>query len=201
MALIMGHEIVFVGRSNVGKSTLLRQLIGKNVRVGRRPGVTLKPNQFRLDDLLITDMPGFGFMSGTSKQGQERIKDMIVQHLDENADRILVAVQVIDASSFVDIVDRWERRGEIPIDVELFHFLHDLELPAILAVNKIDKLKDIDSAVDQIIERLDMPPPWRQWRDRIALMCAKKGQIDELRNLIKERLHAAKRDDLLKHFS
>ncbi len=201
MALTMGYEIVFVGRSNVGKSTLLRQLIGKNVRVGRRPGVTLKPNHFYLDDLLITDMPGFGFMSGISRQGQEQIKDMIVQYLDENADRILAAVQVIDASSFIEITDRWERRGEIPIDVELFHFLHDLDIPVILAVNKIDKLKDIDSEVDQLIERFDMLPPWRQWRDRIALMCAKKGQVGELRFLIKERLHAAKRDDLLKHFS
>lgn len=201
MALIMGHEIVFVGRSNVGKSTLLRQLIGKNVRIGRRPGVTLKPNHFYLDDLLITDMPGFGFMIGISRQGQEQIKDIIVQYLDENADRILVAVQVIDASSFIDITDRWERRGEIPIDVELFHFLHDLDIPVILAVNKIDKLEDIDSEVDQIIERLDMLPPWRQWRDRVVLMCAKKGQMGELRFLIKERLHAVKRDDLLKYFS
>ncbi len=201
MALIMGHEIVFVGRSNVGKSTLLRQLIGKNVRIGRRPGVTLKPNHFYLDDLLITDMPGFGFMIGISRQGQEQIKDIIVQYLDENADRILVAVQVIDASSFIEITDRWERRGEIPIDVELFHFLHDLDIPVILAVNKIDKLEDIDSEVDQIIERLDMLPPWRQWRDRVVLMCAKKGQMGELRFLIKERLHAVKRDDLLKYFS
>ncbi|HPJ84471.1 MAG TPA: 50S ribosome-binding GTPase, partial [Methanothrix sp.] len=39
----MTSEIVLIGRSNVGKSTLFRQLTGKKVRVGRRPGVTVGP--------------------------------------------------------------------------------------------------------------------------------------------------------------
>ncbi|MBU2617399.1 MAG: GTP-binding protein EngB, partial [Euryarchaeota archaeon] len=201
MAVVSQTEIVFLGRSNVGKSTILRQLIGKKVRVGRKPGVTLKPNQFRFDGLLITDMPGFGFMSGVTKQKCEQIKDFIVRYLEENADRILLAVQVIDAGSFIDVVDRWSMRGETPIDVELFHFLHDLDLAVVLAVNKIDRLGDVDLELDEIVQRLGMSPPWRQWRDRIVLICAKKGEIDELRGLIKHRLHDIKRDDLLKYFS
>src|SRR5512145_1157523 len=36
-------EIIFVGRSNVGKSSLLRELFGAKVKVGKRPGVTLRP--------------------------------------------------------------------------------------------------------------------------------------------------------------
>ncbi|HIH36626.1 MAG TPA: GTP-binding protein EngB [Methanocellales archaeon] len=195
------REIVFLGRSNVGKSTLLRQMVGKKVRVGRKPGVTLKPNQFFLDDLLITDLPGFGFMHGVQKQKNEQIKSSIIRYLEENSDRILLAVQVIDAGSFVDLVDRWSMRNEIPIDVEFFHFLHDLDLDVVIAVNKIDKLGDIESELDEIVQRLGMYPPWRQWRDKIALICAKKGEVGELRELIKSRLHDIKRDDLLKHFS
>ena len=201
MAVITVREIIFLGRSNVGKSTLLRQLIGKKVRVGRKPGVTLKPNQFCFDDLLITDMPGFGFMSGVKKQKCEQIKNFIVRYLEENADRILLAVQVIDAGSFIDLVDRWSIRGEMPIDVEFFHFLHDLDLDVVLAVNKIDKLEDVESELDEFVQRLGIYPPWRQWQDQIALICAKKGQIDELRELIKRRLHDIKRDELLKYFS
>ena len=195
------REIIFLGRSNVGKSTLLRQLIGKKVRVGRKPGVTLKPNHFYFDDLLITDMPGFGFMHGLKKQKSEQIKSFIVRYLEKNADRILLAVQVIDAGSFIDLVDRWNMRGEMPVDVEFFNFLHDLDLDVVVAVNKIDKLSDLESELDEFVQRLGFYPPWRQWRDQIVLICAKKGQIGELRELIKSRLHDIKRDDLLKYFS
>ncbi len=195
------REIILLGRSNVGKSTLLRQLIGKKVRVGRKSGITLKPNQFCLDDLLITDLPGFGFMHGIQKQKNEQIKSSIIRYLEEHSDRILLAIQVIDARSFVGLVDRWGMRNEMPIDVEFFHFLHDLDLDVVIAVNKIDKLGDVESELDEIVQRLGMYPPWRQWRDQIALICAKKGLIEELRELIKIRLHDIKRDDLLKHFS
>lgn len=195
------REIVFLGRSNVGKSTLLRQLIGKKVRVGRKPGVTLKPNHFYFDDLLITDLPGFGFMHGLKKQKSEQIKSFIVHYLEDNSDRILLAVQVIDAGSFIDLVDRWNMKGEMPVDVEFFNFLHDLDLDVVVAVNKIDKLTDLESELDEFVQRLGIYPPWKQWRDQIVLICAKKGQIGELSELIKSRLHDIKRDDLLKYFS
>ncbi len=195
------REIIFLGRSNVGKSTLLRQLIGKKVRVGRKPGVTLKPNHFYFDDLLITDMPGFGFMHGLKRQKCEQIKSFIVHYLEDNSDRILLALQVIDAGSFIDLVDRWNIRGEMPVDIEFFNFLHDLDLDVVVAVNKIDKLADLESELDEFVQRLDFYPPWRQWRDKIVLICAKKGEIGELRDLIKGRLHDIKRDDLLKYFS
>lgn len=116
------REIILLGRSNVGKSTLFRQLIGKKVRVGRKPGITLKPNQLCLDDLLITDLPGFGLMHGVQKQKNEQIKSSIIRYLEGHSDRILLAVHVIDARSFVGLVDRWSMRNEMPIDVEFFHF-------------------------------------------------------------------------------
>ena len=59
----ISFEIIFVGRSNVGKSSLLRELFGAKVRVGKRPGVTLRPAHIQISDLLITDMPGFGFIA------------------------------------------------------------------------------------------------------------------------------------------
>ena len=68
-------KIVIVGRSNVGKSSALRALTGKAVRVGRRPGVTLKPNFIPYKGKTLVDMPGFGFMSGISEKERERIKD------------------------------------------------------------------------------------------------------------------------------
>jgi GTP-binding protein EngB required for normal cell division len=187
------HEIVFIGRSNVGKSTLMRQLVGADVRVGRRPGVTLRPNYYQAGDLLITDMPGYGYMKGTERAKRERIKDLIVKYFEDNAPRIVCAVQVIDTKAFAEIADRWDGRGEIPVDVELSDFLHDLKVPVVVAANKIDKVPyaERDGALDDICVRLHMLPPWHQWLDRLAPISAKQGELGPLRTILRDRLRAA----------
>src|SRR5512137_2098385 len=98
----MAKEIVLIGRSNVGKSTLFKELTGRKVRIGRRPGITREPVKVRFGNVLLVDMPGFGFMMNLSKKGQERNKDFIVGYFEENKDDILLVVQVIDAASFLD---------------------------------------------------------------------------------------------------
>ena len=187
------HEIVFIGRSNVGKSTLMRDLIGAKVKIGRRPGVTQKPNYYRFDDLLITDMPGYGYMKGVDRAKQERIKDLIVKYFEDNAGRILCAVQVVDAKSFVEIVDRWDGRGEVPIDVELHDFLRDLKINVVVAANKMDKIPfaERDAALDGISVRLHMLPPWRNWLGQIAPISAKMNELGPLRTILKDKLRTA----------
>jgi GTP-binding protein EngB required for normal cell division len=187
------HEIVFIGRSNVGKSTLMRELIGARVAVGRRPGATQKPNYYKFDDLLITDMPGYGFMKGVDRAKQERVKDLIVKYFEDNASRILCAVQVIDTRAFVDIVDRWDGRGEIPIDVELNDFLHELGIDVVVAANKIDKVPYAmrDGILDGICVRLHMLPPWKNWLGHIAPISAKMDELGPLRTILKDKLRAA----------
>jgi GTP-binding protein EngB required for normal cell division len=183
-------QIVLIGRSNVGKSTLFRALTGKRVKVGKRPGVTLYPFKVKVGDIYYVDMPGYGFMFKASRADQEKIKDMIVHYFEEHADEILLAVQVIDAASFLDIADRWEERGEVPLEIELWEFLGDLGLDAVLAANKIDRIvkQDVDGALDLICERLGMLAPWTQWPDKIAPVSAKRGQIEPLRRVISKRL-------------
>ncbi|MEM2990737.1 MAG: GTP-binding protein EngB, partial [Halobacteria archaeon] len=135
------YEIILIGRSNVGKSSLLRALTGRKVRVGKRPGVTLKPNFIYLNNLLITDLPGFGYMNRVARKKQEKIKDFIVHYIEENANRIALAIHVIDATTIMDAVKKCRERGEVPVDVELYEFLCDLKIDTIIAVNKLDKLK------------------------------------------------------------
>ena len=196
------HEVVLVGRSNVGKTTLMREIIGKKYDTGKRPGVTLDPNRYEwnAESFAVTDMPGFGFMSGVDEEKRERIKDDIVLYLEENADSILVAVHVIDASAFIEIVDRWERRGEVPHDVDLHDFLLDIDVPVVVAANKIDKVEDRNGTLDGIAERLGYPPPWRQWDDTIVPVSAKRGATDALFDAVREKLSTQGRDDLLKFF-
>jgi len=186
----MSKEIVLVGRSNVGKSTLFWGLTGKKVVVGRRPGITQRPFKALVGGVYYVDMPGYGFMFKASNVDQEKTKDLIVEYLERHSRDILLAVQVIDAASFLEIADRWEGRGEVPFEIELWEFLCDMGLDVVLAANKVDRIAklDLDNALDLICERLGMLPPWRQWIDRVAPVSAKHRQIEPLRTIIAGRL-------------
>ena len=187
-------EIIFVGRSNVGKSTLITALTGKKLPAGRRPGVTKKPAHVPYQNIQITDMPGYGFMTGASEESQEAIKDNIVHYIEKNAGNIMLAVMVVDSKSFVHIADRWSGKNEIPVDVELFEFLHDLNIDVVVAANKIDKVKDVDQTLNDIAERLGMMPPWKQWLDNMVPLCAKKGEVSGLKKLLQKRLEDTRKD-------
>ena len=195
-------EVVFAGRSNVGKSTLMRQLTGHQVATGRKPGVTREPNfyDWAAEDFLLTDLPGFGFMSGVPEERREQIKTDVVRYLEANADAILVAVLVVDGKAVVDVIDRYEGRDEVPYDLDMYAFLRDLGLPTVIAVNKMDKVDDRDARLDDIADRFGLLPPWRQWQDIIAPISAKRGDIDALCSAVRTHLHDAGRDDLFKFF-
>jgi small GTP-binding protein len=197
-----GAEIVFCGRSNVGKSTLLRELTGHDFETGKKPGVTRSPGHYdwASEDFVLTDLPGFGFMSGVSDERREEIKTDVVRYVETNADKILVGVLAIDGKSAVDIIDRHAERGDLPHDVELFDFLRDVGVPTVVAVNKMDKVDDRDARLDAICERLGLPSPWQQWQETIAPVSAKRGSIGPLTDAIRTHLHDQKRDDLLKFF-
>ncbi len=186
----MAREIVLIGRSNVGKSTIFRELTGKKVKIGKRPGITQHPFSAKVGEITYVDMPGYGFMFKASRADQEKTKDFIVAYFEQHAQEVLLAVQVIDAASFLEIADRWEGRGEVPFEIELWQFLNDLGLDVVLAANKMDRIAklDLDYALDSIAERLGMLPPWTQWPDLIAPISAKKGDIQPLRSIITGRL-------------
>ena len=195
-------EVVLVGRSNVGKSTLMREITGHKVPTGQKPGVTRQPNHFdwASEDFMVTDLPGFGFMSGVEDDHREQIKTDIVHYLEANADEILVGVLVLDGKAAVDIIDRHSGDDEIPHVVELFYLLEDLGIAPVVAVNKMDKVDDRDERLDDIADRLGLLPPWKQWQDTIAPITAKTGNIQALNEAVRTHLEAAKRDDLKQFF-
>ncbi len=196
------HEIVLVGRSNVGKSTLMREITGHQFDTGQRPGVTREPNHYDWapEDFMITDLPGFGFMKGVPDDVQEEIKTDIVQYIETYADNILVGVIVLDGKAAVDIIDRHTGPDSIPHTVELYHFLRDVDIPTVIAVNKMDKVDDRDERLDEICDRFGLHPPWKQWQGTIAPISAKRGSIQPLNDAIREHLHEVNRDDLFKFF-
>lgn len=201
--LIKMSEIVVTGRSNVGKSSIIRQLTGKKVKTGKTPGVTRDFDRIDLGkNLELVDLPGFGYIAGMSHEKQEKTKTRIVNYLEKNADKIISTIQVIDASTFLEIVDRWNKRNQIPVSIELFSFLQGLKLNPIIAANKIDKIKgdELDEVLDKICIELGLDPPWRQWLDVIVPLSAKTGKgIDELDKLLRSRFQDAGKEELLKY--
>lgn len=133
--------IVFAGRSNVGKSSTIRALTGKKVRVGKKPGSTRWEQEIDMGSVKFVDIPGFGFMRGQSKEEIDETKDRIVQNLEGWSEKLALAVLILDLSLFRELVERWDARGEIPIDVEFYSFLSEIAPAVIVVANKVDKLK------------------------------------------------------------
>ncbi len=188
----MKEKIIFVGRSNVGKSSTIRALTGKRVKVGKRPGVTLKPSFIPFGRHTIVDMPGFGFMQGVSKKRQEEIKDLIVHYL-ENSEDIILAVQITNAKVFSKIAKRWDERGHVPVEIEMFHFLKELELRPILAANKIDKIpkSQRDETLDEMSKLLGLERGWQQTGDIVPISAKTKEGMENLKKKIRERIEGA----------
>jgi small GTP-binding protein len=198
-----GAEVILVGRSNVGKSTLMREITGHAVPTGQRPGVTREPNHYdwASEDFVLTDLPGFGFMEGVERERREQIKTDVVRYVETHADAILAGVVVLDGKSVVDIIDRHAADDEVPHDIDMFYFLEDVGIPAVLAVNKMDKVEDRDARLDAIADRFGLVPPWQQYPETIAPIAAKQGRIEALEDAVCRHLEDAKRDDLKKFFS
>lgn len=196
-------EVVLVGRSNVGKSTLMRQITGHQFDTGRRPGVTRQPNHYDWapESFVVTDLPGFGFMSGVPETVREELKTDVVRYVETHAEHILAGILVVDATSAVEIIDRHSGPDEVPHDVELFYFLRDVGVPPVVAANKMDKVTDRDECLDELCDRLGLPPPWQQWQETVAPISAKQGRIEPLLEALRHHFHEARRDDLLKFVS
>jgi small GTP-binding protein len=195
-------EVVLVGRSNVGKSTLMREITGHTFDTGQRPGVTRSPNHFdwASADFVISDLPGFGYMKGVPDDVREQIKTDVVQYVERNAEHILVGILVVDGKSVIDIIDRHSGPDEIPHDVEMFHFLREVGVEPVVAVNKMDKVDDKDDRLNELCDRLGLHPPWQQWQETIAPISAKRGSVEPLNEAVRHHLHEVQRDDLFQFF-
>ncbi len=185
--------VVFGGRSNVGKSSIIRLLTGEKVRIGKKPGSTTWEIVIDMGPVQFVDIPGFGYMRGRSKTEIERMKTTIVRRLEEWSNRLALAVLILDVSLFRELAERWESRGEIPIDIEFYTFLSEIASQVIVVANKIDKVKkrDQQSAVEYLASRLTEAVPDRSL-NLVVTSATKRSGISELRRRIEAALRREK---------
>jgi GTP-binding protein len=125
-------EVVFAGRSNVGKSSLINRLTG-NARLARTsatPGKTQTINFFRINgNVFFVDLPGYGYAKA-GKQTVQQWKRLVEQYF-QNRPAIVLVIQLVDS-----------RMPPTDLDHRLFEWLERLNLPHLLVATKSDKLSN-----------------------------------------------------------
>jgi GTP-binding protein len=123
-------EVVFAGRSNVGKSTLINALLGKKTaKISSKPGKTRSINFYRVDAggcFFLVDLPGYGYAA----RGGERDawRRLINEYF--NSDR--------DIAFVVHLIDF--RHGPLGGDIELTSWLDGMNMPRLIVFTKGDKI-------------------------------------------------------------
>lgn len=126
-----GPEIVFLGRSNVGKSSLINRLLGvrKLARTSSQPGRTRSINFYRINESVhFVDLPGYGY-SKAPKEVRRSWGPMIEGYLERRRDRIALAILLVDARHRPTELDRLMRE-----------WLEDREIDYLMVATKSDKL-------------------------------------------------------------
>ena len=123
-------ELAFVGRSNVGKSSLINSLLNRKklVKTSQTPGKTQEINFFKINnDFIFTDLPGYGFAK-VPQSVQKRWGKMIEDYLLKR-ETLLAVIFIIDL-----------RRRPSQLDLSLQRWLEAHEVEYLLVGTKVDKL-------------------------------------------------------------
>ena len=171
-------EVAFLGRSNVGKSSLLNRLVRRKAlaRTSRTPGKTRLVHWYRAagpgGELWLVDLPGYGYAK-VSKQERRRWQQLVESYL-EGRSSLRVAVLLQDL------------RRDVSDDEELLiDWLEARKIPVLVALTKVDKLKPMRRAarVRALRAQLGLPAA------RVLPTSAEKGfGIEDLRRAIEAHL-------------
>lgn len=124
-------EYAFIGRSNVGKSSLINMLVQRKslAKTSGRPGKTQLINHFVINkNWYLVDLPGYGY-ARVSKKSKKIFQKFITQYFEQRRQLVLAFV-------LVDI-----RHEPQPIDVEFMAYLGHQQIPFHIIFTKADKLK------------------------------------------------------------
>ena len=143
----MMPRVVFVGRSNVGKSSTINAVVGKKgfARVSSVPGKTVFVNLFQVDEKgWLIDLPGYGY-SKTSKEERDRYSRLIEDYFAADQENITRIYMIVDA-----------RHKPTADDVTMVQWVRHYGCPLTVVANKLDKLKksEVEPSLARIRETL-----------------------------------------------
>ena len=124
-------EIAFVGRSNVGKSSLMNRLLGRKglAKTSSRPGRTQMVNYFLVNGkIYFVDLPGYGFAKA-SRSARERWARLMDQYFRREASGPVLLVQLVDG-----------KVGATALDIQAAEYFEDLGHDPLVVGTKMDKV-------------------------------------------------------------
>ena len=155
-------QVVFAGRSNVGKSSVINRLLNRKnfARVGSAPGKTTHINYFLIDQkLYLVDLPGYGYAK-VSKQERDRWGRLIEAWF-ADTQRMALGILIVDA-----------RHKPTADDCTMAQVFLSAEKPFLVVANKLDKLKksEVEPNLQLIRDTLELGEA-----DRLIPFSAEKG--------------------------
>jgi len=169
-------EYAFIGRSNVGKSSLINSLTGRKAlaKTSSTPGKTLCINHFLINESwYIVDLPGYGYAQRGKKE-MEKLKHMISHY-------VLDREQLTCLFVLIDI-----RHDPQKVDIEFLNFLGENGVPFAIVFTKADKLtaSKITPTVNNYLATLQ--EQWEELPPHFITSSTSKLGRDELLNYIDE---------------
>lgn len=171
-------EFAFIGRSNVGKSSLINMLTGRKAlaKTSATPGKTLLINHFNINDAwYIVDLPGYGFAK-RSKKVQEEINKMISSY-------ILNREQLVNVFLLIDV-----RHDPQKIDLEFMQWLGENGVPFSIVFTKADKLGPVKARMNAEKYLKSLLDTWEELPPHFITSSEKRLGRDELLDYIESIL-------------
>ncbi|MFM8450814.1 MAG: ribosome biogenesis GTP-binding protein YihA/YsxC [Haliscomenobacter sp.] len=156
-------EFAFIGRSNVGKSSLINMLCRRNelARTSNKPGKTQLLNLYLVEKTWrVVDLPGYGYarVSKTQRKGWEKmIQDYLIQR-----PNLQCAFVLIDSNIPPQL-----------IDIEFINWLGEIRVPFVLVFTKTDRLKPADLESNLAAVRQKLLETWHELPQQFVTSSAK----------------------------
>ena len=171
-------EFAFIGRSNVGKSSLINMLCNHKglAKTSATPGKTLLINHFIINnDWYLVDLPGYGFAK-RSKTVQKKLDQMITSY-------ILQRKQLVNTFVLIDI-----RHDPMKIDTDFINWLGESQVPFSIIFTKADKLGPVRAKQNATKWMNSLKEQWEELPPYFITSSEKKTGRDEVLDYIENIL-------------
>jgi len=167
-------EYAFIGRSNVGKSSLINMLVDRKnlAKTSGRPGKTQLINHFIINkSWYLVDLPGYGY-ARVSKKAKKTFQKFITDYFEKRSQLVLAFV-LIDC-----------RHEPQPVDIDFMRYLGEANIPFQIIFTKADKLKpnaltrNVETYIKKMLESWEEMPTYF-----VTSSSKKQGKEDVINNI------------------